>query len=144
LSDSIEHDSSRTPVGDRIAALLEALDISTAHIGTSVPMELVSLITGNPDSISSLTLLNASRFPLEALATLASRMIVFSGDKGLAGEATRHAKASFLECEIIEFPNYPAMIWTDMAADHTEQITNSLLDFVKRQEDSRPATALTS
>lgn len=144
MSEGIDHDSSRTPIGDRIETLLEALDIGSAHIGTSVPMELVSLITGNPDAISSLTLLNASRFPLEALATLASRMIVFSGDKGLAGEATRHAKASFLESEIIEFPNYPAMIWTDMAADHTEQITNSLLDFLIRQEDLKPATIISS
>jgi len=144
LSDGIEHNSNRTAVGERIGTLLEALDISTAHIGTSVPMELVSLITDNPDAISSLTLLNASRFPLEALATQASRMIVFTGDKGLAGEATRHAKASLLDCEIVEFSNYPAMIWTDMAADHTDQIAKSLLDFLKRQEELRPATIISS
>jgi hypothetical protein len=42
-------------------------------------------------------------------------MIVFTGDKGLAGEATRHAKASFSEAEVVEFTDYPAMVWTDMA-----------------------------
>jgi SAM-dependent methyltransferase len=103
-------------------------------------MELTSFMSGNPDAVSSLTLLNASRFPQDALSALASRVIVFAGDRGLAGEATRHAKPSFTEAEIVEFVDYPALVWTDMAADHADRIAKSMLDFLTRQDGSRPAT----
>jgi SAM-dependent methyltransferase len=142
MSEANERNGDHLTVADRIGMLLKTLGVRAAHIGTSAPMELASFISGNPDVISSLTLLNASRFPLDALSVLSSRMIVFAGDKGLAGEATRHAKASFSEAEVVEFTNYPAMVWTDMAADHADRIADSMLEFLTRQNSSRPATKL--
>ena len=140
MSETNERNDDRLTVADRIGMLLETLSVSVAHIGTSVPMELASFMSDRPDAVSSLTLLNASRFPLDALSAHASRMIVLAGDKGLAGEATRHAKPSFIEAEFVEFADYPAMVWTDMAADHADRIADSMLDFLTRQDSSRPAT----
>jgi SAM-dependent methyltransferase len=140
MSETNERNGDRLTVADRIGMLFETLSVSVAHIGTSVPMELTFFMSDSPDAVSSLTLLNASRFPLEALSAHASHMIVFTGDQGLAGEATRHAKPSFTEAEIVEFADYPAMVWTDMAADHADRIADSMLDFLTRQDGSRPAT----
>ena len=142
MSEKIGRGDDRLTVADRIGTLIEKLGVTAAHFGTSAPMELASFMSGNPDALSSLTLLNSSRFPLDALSPITDRLIAFSGDAGLAGEAMRQAKPSLAEAEIVEFADYPAAVWTDMAADHGDRIAESMLDFLARQDGSRPATRL--
>jgi SAM-dependent methyltransferase len=106
-------------VADRICALMQHLNITTAHFAASAPMELAAFLSANPDAVSSLTLLNASRFPLDVLPSISDRLLMFSG---------------------VEFADYPAAVWTDMAADHAEQIIGAMLEFLVDQDQGRPAT----
>ncbi len=129
-------------VTDRIGILMKKLGISAAHFGTSAPMELAAFMSANPNALSSMTLLNASRFPLDALSSITDRLLFFSGDAGLTGDAMQHAKAHVSDSEIVEFSDYPAAIWTDMAADHADRIAGTMLQFLARQNHARPATPL--
>ena len=129
-------------VTDRIGMLMQNLGLSAAHFGTSAPMELAAFISANPNAMSSLTLLNASRFPLDALSSITERLLVLSGDAGLAGEAMQHARPHVSGSEIVEFSDYAAAIWTDMAADHADRIARTMLEFLARQNHTRPATRL--
>ena len=87
----------------RINELMSALGLEVAHFGTSAPMELATLINERPAVVASLSLLNASRFPLPALSGMADRMVVFTGDAGLCGEACQAARASIAGARFVEF-----------------------------------------
>lgn len=128
---------------DRIGLLMAHLGIDAAHMGASSPMEIMSFIGDRPKALSSLTLLNTARFPLDGLAPLTERLLVFSGDSGFAGEALQQAKHSLTGAEIVEFADYPAAAWTDMAADHADAIAEALSAFLLRQDGAQPATRLT-
>ena len=127
-------------VADRIATLMRSLGIDTAHFGTSAPMELATFQSNEPNAMSSLTLLNASRFPIDTLSRMIENLLVFSGDTGLAGEAMQNAKPSISGAEIIEFKDYSTAVWTDMAADHTDRIADKMSDFLSDRNNTRPAT----
>ncbi len=127
----------------RINELISALGLEAAHFGTSAPMELATLIAERPSAVASLSLLNASRFPLAALSGMADRMVVFSGDGGLCGEACQAARPSIAGARFVEFGEYPSAIWTDMAADHADRIADEMLSFLAKQDAARPATRLT-
>ncbi len=142
MSGAKESGGGRLKVADRISALMEHLGVGAAHIGTSAPMEIAQFMGANPGAPSSLTLLNSSRFPLDALSPMGDRLLVFSGDTGAAGEAMQRAKPSLAEAEIVEFAGYATAVWTDMAADHADRIAASMLEFLARQDDARPATRL--
>lgn len=126
-------------VADRIGALMQHLNITAAHFGASAPMELAAFVSANSDAVSSLTLLNASRFPLDVLPAISDRLLMFSGDTGLGGEAMRRASPLLAGAQIVEFADYPAAVWTDMAADHAEQIAGMMLKFLAEQDQRRAA-----
>jgi hypothetical protein len=121
-------------VADRIGALMQHLNITAAHFGASAPMELAAFVSAKSDAVSSLTLLNASRFPLDVLPAISDRLLMFSGDTGLGGEAMRRASPLLTGAQIVEFADYPAAVWTDMAADHAEQIAGMMLKFLAEQD----------
>ncbi len=131
-------------VAERIGELLHHLGVDAAHFAASVPMELAPFMAANADAVSSLTLLNASRFPLDVLPSMTDRLLAFTGDGGLCGEAMQRAKPALAGAEIVEFADYPAAVWTDMAADHAGAIGGSLLAFLRRQEQRRSATILSA
>jgi SAM-dependent methyltransferase len=130
-------------VEERVNLLMRELGLDAAHFGTSVPMELAPLIAEQPSVFSSLSLLNTSRFPVTALSGIQDRLLVFSGDSGLCGEACQAVRPSIEAARFVEFPDYPAAIWTDMAAEHTDRIADEMLDFLARRDAERPATRLT-
>ena len=66
-----EGEASTATVADRIGEVMRHLEIEAAHFATSAPMELGAFMAANGDAVSSLTLLNASRFPLDALPSIA-------------------------------------------------------------------------
>jgi SAM-dependent methyltransferase len=129
-------------IADRIGVLMQHLNINAAHLGASAPMELAPFMSANSNALSSLTLLNASRFPLDVLPSFTDRLLIFSGDAGLGGEAMQRARSLVAGAQIVEFADYPAAVWTDMANDHADRIAGSMLEFLARKDQSRPATRL--
>jgi SAM-dependent methyltransferase len=142
MSGTEKTDDSLLTSADRIGMVMEQLGVTAVHIGSSQPTELAEFMNGGPDAISSMTLLNASRFPLDVLEPLQSRLLIYSGDTGFAGDAMQQAKPSLAEAEIVEFADYPAAAWTDIAADHADRISESLAEFLARKDSARPATRL--
>jgi SAM-dependent methyltransferase len=118
------------------------LEVEAAHFAASAPMELGAFMATNVNAVSSLTLLNAARFPLDVLPSIADRLLAFSGDGGLCGEAMQRVKPAISGAEIVEFADYPAAVWTDMAADHADAIGGSMHTFLHRQDQRRPATKI--
>lgn len=142
MHETVGHRDGSVMTADRIGVLMQHLDITAAHFGTSAPMELADFMSANSDALSSLTLLNASRLPLDTLPSFTDRLLIFSGDAGLGGEAMQQARPSVAGARIVEFSDYPAAVWTDMAADHADRIAGSMLEFLARQDQTRPATRL--
>jgi hypothetical protein len=134
-----DHDSSAT-VAERIGAVMKHLNISAAHFGVSAPIELAAFMSANSNALSSLTLLNASRLPLDVLPSFTDRLLIFSGDAGLGGEAMQRARPLLAGAQMVDFSDYPAAVWTDMAADHAKRIVGAMLEFLTRKDQERPAT----
>ncbi len=137
-------DQSRATVAQRISKVMSHLQIDAAHLAASAPMELGEYIATNVETVSSLTLLNASRFPLDVLPSISDRLLAFSGDGGLGGDAMRRARPALSGAEIVEFGDYPTAVWTDMAADHADVVAQSMCTFMQRQDLARPATRLSA
>jgi SAM-dependent methyltransferase len=129
-------------VAARVAELLAALGVQSAHIGTSMPMEIAGVLANQLEAVASLTLLNVSRYPPGVLSGIAERLLVFSGDSGLGGTAMQIIRPSIADAELIEFRDYPAMVWSDMAADHGDRIASTMLDFLARRDIVQPATRI--
>ena len=132
----------RRTIADRIKALLRHLGVEAAHFGIAVPPEMAQFLAAEPQAVSSLTLLNSARFPIEVLSPFADRMLVLSGDSGMPAKAWAEAGPALAAAERIEFEAYPTAAWTDMAADHADRIAAAMLAFLASRDDARPATRL--
>ena len=137
-------DEASATVAQRIGKVMSHLQVDAAHLAASAPMELGEYIATNVEAVSSLTLINASRFPLDVLHSISDRLLAFSGDGGLCGDAMQRVKPALSGAEIVEFGDYPTAVWTDMAADHADVIGESMCAFVRRQDLRRPATRLSA
>ena len=116
----------------RIVHLLRHLGIERAHFGAQITTELAPILAAQPEMVASLTLIAPNRIDPVALAPLASRLLLFSGDRGVQADAVRRAKPGLGEATLVEFPDYFAATWSDVAADHTASIADAMLDLLAR------------
>lgn len=129
------------PVADRILELLQHLGIERVHVAGAMPGDWRGLAMTGAARVSSLTLLCPTGVDATALAALASRVLVFHGDQGLAAERVRSAMARVPGATLETLTDYPGLPFADIAAERRQEIEPTLLDFLARMERQSPSTA---
>jgi SAM-dependent methyltransferase len=95
------------------------------------------------DHVASLSLVCPTGIDTTALATVASRVLVFHGDQGPAAERVRSAVARVPGATLGILTNYPGLPFADIAAERGDEIGPALLDFLERMERQSPSAAHT-
>jgi SAM-dependent methyltransferase len=137
-------DSVTATVSERLTELFDHLGIERAHVGSAPIGDLVALLSARPDSVASVALVNPTRLTAGAVRPFADRLIMFTGDQGVAADSIAAAMPSLESVELHVAENYDTAIWADYAADHADRILAPWLDFLARQEAKRPATTLST
>ncbi len=129
---SIQTDSSpEFSVEERVSQLLRHLGISKAHFAARGAQDWMGLAETFPEFISSLTLVCPLGFDPAVLASMASRLLVFSGEGGDAAETVERSLSGFKEARSITLSGYSSPnTYADVAAERREDIASGLVDFL--------------
>jgi SAM-dependent methyltransferase len=112
---------------ERILALLDHLGLERAHIATQMPGDIGDLARTQADRIAGLVLAVPTRLDPAPFASLADRLLMIAGAKGLSAETTARAAAAFPSARRVVLDGYDAPGWADVVADRTQDITFSIL-----------------
>lgn len=123
-----------SPLEERIVQVLRHLGITRAHVGASMVPDWRGLATRHSDLVASLTVVCPSALDPSDLSALASRVIVFTGDRGPHPERLRRSLSGFHDAALITLPDYLAETWADVIADRTREVGGGMLEFLQRMD----------
>jgi len=127
-------------VEERILQLLRHLGIDRAHFAARTPGDWTGLATRYPERFSSFTLVGPGTFPPETVRSLASRLLVFTGDQEGSAERVRRIVEDLPNARHVAFRDYALLGWNDVIADHEGEIASAMLPFLA--EHSEVATTV--
>ena len=121
------------PLEERMRQLLQHLGIRQAHFAGATMRDWDGLATTCPELLSSLTVVLSGVDP-NKVSSLASRLLVFTGDKGKFPERVRRAVESLPGATLVTLHDVPA--WSDVVADYTDEIGTAMIEFLARTNPS--------
>jgi SAM-dependent methyltransferase len=126
---------SELPIEERIVQLLRHLGLEKAHFAAREFQEFDGLARVHPEIIASLTLVFPPRtLKADSLQPLGSRLLCFYGGKGPNAAFVRRSLATLPSATQVEFKDYLDVNWSDVIADHSDAIGDSMVNFVARME----------
>jgi SAM-dependent methyltransferase len=131
--------STEVPVAERILALLRELGIQRTHVAGSLPEDWRALAASSAERIASLSLVCPTAMDANAAAAVASRLLVFHGDRGAAAERIRAQVAGIPGATFLPLREYPGLPFADVAAERGDELGPALLDSLERAERQSPA-----
>src|SRR5678810_580224 len=129
------------PVEERILQLLQHLGIDQAHFAARTPGDWTGLTTRYPQRLYSFTLVGPGTFPPETVRSLASRLLVFTGDQEGSAERVRHVMENLPNARHVAFRDYALLGWNDVIADYRDEIASTMLPFLA-EHSPESATAV--
>jgi SAM-dependent methyltransferase len=120
------------PLEERIVQIFRHIGITQAHVAASMAPDWRDLATRHPELIASLTLVCPTALDPKDLSMLASRFMVFTGDRGLQPERLRRSLAGFRDATLITLPDYQGETWSDVIADRPREVGGAMREFLQR------------
>jgi hypothetical protein len=111
---------------DRLIALWDHLGLRAAHVATQMSGDVAELARAQPGRIAGLLLCVPSRLDPAPFASVADRLVMIAGERGLTAEVTARAAQRLPGSRRIVLPSYEAPGWADVVADRTETIVEAL------------------
>jgi len=130
-------------LADRLAALWEHLGLGAAHVATQMPGDVAEFAATHANRVASATFCVPTRLDPEAFTTLAQRILLISGDKGLTEEVTARAATRLPGAQRLVLEDYNAPGWADVIAERGSAIVPRLRAFfagLARAADAPRAT----
>jgi SAM-dependent methyltransferase len=127
---------------DRLVALMDYLGLDAAYFGTPIPRDVSGLAIAHPERMAGVVLCVPSRLDPAPFAEIAERVLMITGERGPAADATARGALRLPAAERSVLPGYDAPgSWTDAVADRTDEIAERILAFLDRlaAEGRRPA-----
>src|SRR3989475_10981268 len=121
-------------VDRRLVQLFQHLGLEQVHIAARVTADWHGLAATHPETIASLTLVCPTGLEATPLVTLASRVLVLTGDQGAPAEAIRKAMAALPEATLIILHDYFSHTRADLLTDRMEDIGTAMLAFLARMD----------
>ncbi len=124
---------------DRLVALMDHLGIGSAHFGTPIPRDISGMAAAYPDRLAGVVLCVPSRLDPAPFSDIADRVLIISGERGPAAEATARAAARLPSAERSVLAGYSAPgSWSDAVAERTDQIIEQMVAFLGRRHSDIP------
>ena len=136
---SQEPDLSQT---DRLVALMDHLGLGAAHLGTPIPRDISGMATEYPERLAGIVLCVPSRLDPAPFTHIADRILMISGERGPAAEATQRAAVRLPLAQRSVLAGYEAPgSWSDAVADRTQEIAEQVIAFLGRHHADIPRAA---
>jgi ubiquinone/menaquinone biosynthesis C-methylase UbiE len=136
------HGATALPVEQRILQLLQHLGIDQAHIAGRTPGDWTGLATAYPGVFSSFTLVGPGGFAPHTVGSLASRLLVFTGDKEASAERVRRIVENLPDARLVRLRDYAMVGWTDMVAERTDEIGSAMMHFLAQHMPNERAKTI--
>jgi len=118
---------------ERLTMLMDHLGLGIAHFGTPIPRDISGMATEHPQRLASVVLCVPSRLDPAPFTEIADRVLMISGERGPAAEATARAAARLPSAERTVLTGYSAPgSWSDAVAERTDQIAERMIAFLGR------------
>src|SRR5205823_12966602 len=88
--------------------------------------------TRYPEMFCSFTLVGPGVITPDTVSSLASRLLVFTGDQEASAERVRRVVEGLPDARLVTFRDYALLGWTDVVADRTDEIGSPMLHFLAR------------
>jgi ubiquinone/menaquinone biosynthesis C-methylase UbiE len=88
--------------------------------------------------LASLTLISPPAIVPQALAPLAARSLIVTGDRGQPAEHAQHVAGAFPSVSRIALPDYSPSPYTDLVQERADEIGVPMLDFLSRIDAAQP------
>jgi SAM-dependent methyltransferase len=116
---------------DRLVALMDHLGLGTAHFGTPIPRDISGMAAEHPERLAGIVLCVPSRLDPAPFTDIADRVLMISGERGPAAEATERAAVRLPAAERSVLAGYDAPgSWSDAVAERTEEIAERVIAFL--------------
>ena len=127
---------------DRLVELLDHLGVGTAHFGTPIPRDISDMATRYPGRLSGIVLCVPSRLDPAPFADIADRVLMISGERGPAAEATARAAVRLPLAQRSVLAGYDAPgSWSDAVAERTQEIADRIIAFLGARDADTPRAA---
>lgn len=130
------------PVEERIRQLLEHLGIDQAHFAGRLPRDLTGLATTYPEVCASLTIVGPTAVDPQTVDCLAAKLLVVNGDQGPIAERVRRVVERVPDARLVTLRDSAILGWTDVVADHTDEIGSAMLQFLTRMSPTAGAKSV--
>jgi SAM-dependent methyltransferase len=124
---------------ERLAALMDHLGLARAHVATQVASDVAGFAAQYPARIAGLVLCTPTRLDPAPFEQVAPRLLLISGDKGLAAQAAEHAHARLPTARRHVLAGYDAVAWSDVVADRAGEVAEAIIAFLAGLPACQPA-----
>jgi hypothetical protein len=122
---------------------MDHLGLGTAHFGTPIPRDISGMAAEHPERLAGIVLCVPSRLDPAPFADVADRILMISGERGPAAEATASAGIRLPAAERSVLAGYDAPgSWSDAVAERTEEIADRIIAFLGRRHADVPRVAV--
>ncbi len=127
-------------LADRIDQLMQHLGIAKAHFAGRLPQDWTGSAIAHSDRILSLTLVCPPAMPQTALDKVASRTLIFNGDRGPFSGSVKQIAECAPGTTLVSIPECAGVLWDDVIAVHTDRVAGTFLSFLaeKGTEEAKP------
>jgi ubiquinone/menaquinone biosynthesis C-methylase UbiE len=127
---------------DRLVGLMDYLGLRTAHFGTPIPRDISGMAVEYPERLAGIVLCVPSRLDPAPLADIADRVLMISGERGPAAEATARAAARLPAAERSVLAGYDAPgSWSDVVAERTQEVADRVIAFLGVRHADMPSAS---
>ncbi|HEX3410741.1 MAG TPA: hypothetical protein VHT00_03400, partial [Stellaceae bacterium] len=126
---TITNSAEAPPVEVCLTQLLDHLGIPRAHFAGRSLADLQDFIGKRPERIASMTLVCPTVLNPRGLAPLGARLLVVTGDHGLAARRVRAALPDLPEATAVVLDDYAGLTWADLAVDQGQRIDAAIREF---------------
>jgi ubiquinone/menaquinone biosynthesis C-methylase UbiE len=115
---------------ERLAALMDHLGLARAHIAGQVASDVAGFAAQYHERIAGLVLCTPTRLDPAPFESVAPRLLMISGDKGLTAQAAERAHARLPAARRHVLDGYDAVAWSDVVADRAGEVANAVIAFL--------------
>lgn len=134
-----QNSEAHRPVESCLAELLDHLGIARAHFAGRSSEDVQGFAAAYPQRLASLTLLCPAVLDPRALAPLAGRLLVVTGDHGPGARRVRAVLPDLPVAVAVVLDDYAGLTWSDLAAEQGERIGTAMQDFLAAGDALPPA-----
>src|SRR5258706_11614776 len=114
-------------LSERLLALWDHLGLGRAHVASQIPADLAELVARHPARVAGVVLCAPVRLDAAPFTAVAHRLLMITGDRGLAAEATERAVARLAGAQRSVLSDYETLGWTDIVAERTAAVAQAMI-----------------